>query len=833
MSNVGRVSRRARPLLSAAARKPVDRHRRAAGLRSPVPRLERAHRRRVLRAQRLRPHPRRRRAHRRHRQQLRAHVVQLRPDAAVVAREHAPDTYARILEADASARSPRAATATPSRRPTTTPSCRCATSAIGARRSAGAWPISSAASAAAPRRCGCPRPRCRRRDARGAHRRGAALHHPLAAPGRGGARATATGSTSPTATIDPTQPYRLHAPSGRSIAVFFYDGPISSAIGFEGALFSAATLVERLLGARRGDRGRDQLVHVATDGEIVRPPHALRRAARSPTRSPSRRRARGFRSPTTPPTSPRIRPPPRRASSRARRRRHRLELRARRRPLDARLRLLRRHARLDAGVARPAAPARSTCVRDRAAALYRARGERALARSLGRARSLRRRARPAPRRSARLPAAEHARARRRRARYARCACSSCSATARSCTPAAAGSSTSSRGLEATQILRYASRALELHRARRRRRSRADVPGHPRRSEVEPARVRRRRRSLPPPGRAEPRRPRAASPRKRRSCRCSCRARASSATATIRIKRFGERRAGDARFGLVTGRINLRWRPTGERHELAYAVLHVGAADVCCAVAPAAAGQRDAVDAVWREWPRQSIARAGARHRAQLRPRRVHDARSAARGAPSRPARGLRRSVEGRRRGVRAPLRQPSPHDAPAARRGPADPRAAQAGGRVGARRALRGGDRAATAVARSGALSPRHQDGRRRARARPVAASRRGAARVRRDAVRSVGGDPQAKPEPRAHPARRSTSSRSAVSSASTPCRRARKSSSGRCSPSRHRRTPPSSRSSSPRSASRRRRAIRLQPAAGEAENAIDPMRTRPAPRAA
>ena len=76
----------------------------------------------------------------------------------------------------------------------------------------------------------------------------------------------------------------------------------------------------------------------------------------------------------------------------------------------------------------------------------------------------------------------------------------------------------------------------------------------------------------------------------------------------RITRFGERRAGDARFGLVTGRIRLAWLPTGESDELAYAVLHVGAADVCCAVAPGAAGQRDAFDAVWREWPRQSIAR---------------------------------------------------------------------------------------------------------------------------------------------------------------------------------------------------------------------------------
>ncbi|HEY1586760.1 MAG TPA: DUF3536 domain-containing protein, partial [Polyangia bacterium] len=69
------------------------------------------------------------------------------------------------------------------------------------------------------------------------------------------------------ATIDPTQPYRLHASSGRALDLFFYDGPISSDIGFSGLLFSAASLVGRFSSALVADRGRDQLVHVATDGE--------------------------------------------------------------------------------------------------------------------------------------------------------------------------------------------------------------------------------------------------------------------------------------------------------------------------------------------------------------------------------------------------------------------------------------------------------------------------------------------------------------------------------------------------------------------------------------
>ena len=54
--------------------------------RLPVPRLERAHRGRVLRAQRERAHPRREESHRRDRQQLRVDELQLRPDAALLAR---------------------------------------------------------------------------------------------------------------------------------------------------------------------------------------------------------------------------------------------------------------------------------------------------------------------------------------------------------------------------------------------------------------------------------------------------------------------------------------------------------------------------------------------------------------------------------------------------------------------------------------------------------------------------------------------------------------------------------------------------------------------------
>ncbi|HUP45769.1 MAG TPA: DUF3536 domain-containing protein, partial [Thermoanaerobaculia bacterium] len=64
--------------------------------------------------------------------------------------------------------------------------------------------------------------------------------------------------------LDPTMPYLCPLPTGRSIAIFFYDGPISRAIAFEGSLASSQAYVGRIAHAGRGP-GR--LVHIATDGE--------------------------------------------------------------------------------------------------------------------------------------------------------------------------------------------------------------------------------------------------------------------------------------------------------------------------------------------------------------------------------------------------------------------------------------------------------------------------------------------------------------------------------------------------------------------------------------
>jgi alpha-amylase/alpha-mannosidase (GH57 family) len=74
--------------------------------------------------------------------------------------------------------------------------------------------------------------------------------------------------------IDPTQPCRLSLPSGRSIAIFFYDNAISREIAFGGLLHSGRNLAERLLARATSSDGRDGLVHVATDGETYGHHHA-------------------------------------------------------------------------------------------------------------------------------------------------------------------------------------------------------------------------------------------------------------------------------------------------------------------------------------------------------------------------------------------------------------------------------------------------------------------------------------------------------------------------------------------------------------------------------
>jgi alpha-amylase/alpha-mannosidase (GH57 family) len=61
--------------------------------------------------------------------------------------------------------------------------------------------------------------------------------------------------------VDPTMPYLCPLPSGKSIVIFFYDGPISRAVAFENLLARGENLAHRLLGVS------GLLVNIATDGE--------------------------------------------------------------------------------------------------------------------------------------------------------------------------------------------------------------------------------------------------------------------------------------------------------------------------------------------------------------------------------------------------------------------------------------------------------------------------------------------------------------------------------------------------------------------------------------
>jgi alpha-amylase/alpha-mannosidase (GH57 family) len=67
--------------------------------------------------------------------------------------------------------------------------------------------------------------------------------------------------------LDTRRPYRCPLPSGRSIAIFFYDGPVSRAVAFERLLASGEGFAHRVLGLLSKDPSEPQLAHIATDGE--------------------------------------------------------------------------------------------------------------------------------------------------------------------------------------------------------------------------------------------------------------------------------------------------------------------------------------------------------------------------------------------------------------------------------------------------------------------------------------------------------------------------------------------------------------------------------------
>jgi len=71
----------------------------------------------------------------------------------------------------------------------------------------------------------------------------------------------------PESSVDTTHPYLVRFSDTLSIAVFFYDGPTSRAIAFEGLLNSGEGFATRLKSSLRSGSDSPQLAHVATDGE--------------------------------------------------------------------------------------------------------------------------------------------------------------------------------------------------------------------------------------------------------------------------------------------------------------------------------------------------------------------------------------------------------------------------------------------------------------------------------------------------------------------------------------------------------------------------------------
>jgi len=67
-------------------------------------------------------------------------------------------------------------------------------------------------------------------------------------------------------TIDPKMSYQCRLPSGRTISLLFYDGPVSKDVAFGDLLKSGEIFATRLLGLF-SKKEEPQLAHIATDGE--------------------------------------------------------------------------------------------------------------------------------------------------------------------------------------------------------------------------------------------------------------------------------------------------------------------------------------------------------------------------------------------------------------------------------------------------------------------------------------------------------------------------------------------------------------------------------------
>ena len=67
--------------------------------------------------------------------------------------------------------------------------------------------------------------------------------------------------------IDTRRPYACKLPSGKEIALYFYDGKVSQDIAFKGLLIDGKDFAHQLVEGFNDNSDAIQLVHVATDGE--------------------------------------------------------------------------------------------------------------------------------------------------------------------------------------------------------------------------------------------------------------------------------------------------------------------------------------------------------------------------------------------------------------------------------------------------------------------------------------------------------------------------------------------------------------------------------------
>ncbi len=67
--------------------------------------------------------------------------------------------------------------------------------------------------------------------------------------------------------VDPRRPYLCNLKSGRSIVIFFYNGPISKDVGFGDLIHNGEKFAERLIGSFSEGDTDSQIVNIATDGE--------------------------------------------------------------------------------------------------------------------------------------------------------------------------------------------------------------------------------------------------------------------------------------------------------------------------------------------------------------------------------------------------------------------------------------------------------------------------------------------------------------------------------------------------------------------------------------